>query len=76
MAVISPARHRLRQSVRVAGDKMDDSILEYIKRKHNTAIGERTAEEIQNHPRQRPAGRPCQTMDIKGRELVVSIPQP
>jgi len=46
VAVISLAGIVYAKSVRVAGDKMDEAILQYIKRKHNLAIGERTAEEI------------------------------
>ena len=46
VAVISLAGIVYAKSVRVAGDKMDESILQYIKRKHNLAIGERTAELI------------------------------
>lgn len=34
------------ESVRVAGDRLDDAIAQYIKRRHNLAIGERTAEEV------------------------------
>ena len=46
VAVISLSGIVYSRSVRVAGDKMDEAILQYIKRKHNLAIGERTAEEI------------------------------
>ena len=46
VAVISLAGIVYAKSVRVAGDKMDEAILQYIKRKHNLAIGERTAELI------------------------------
>ena len=46
VAVISLAGIVYSKSVRVAGDKMDEAILQYIKRKHNLAIGDRTAELI------------------------------
>jgi rod shape-determining protein MreB len=46
VAVISLAGVVYAKSVRVGGDKMDEAILQYIKRKHNLLIGERTAEMI------------------------------
>ena len=54
---------------------MDDSILQYIKRKHNLAIGERTAEEIKTTLGNVLPEEPYQTMDIKGRDLVSGIPK-
>ena len=75
VAVISLAGIVYAKSVRVAGDKMDDSILQYIKRKHNLAIGERTAEEIKTTLGNVLPEEPYQTMDIKGRDLVSGIPK-
>ena len=46
VAVISLAGIVYSRSVRVAGDKMDSAIIQYIKRKYNLLIGERTAEII------------------------------
>ena len=46
VAVISLAGIVYSKSVRVAGDKMDEAILQYVKRKYNLLIGERTAEII------------------------------
>ena len=45
-AVISMYGIVVKESVRVAGDAMDDAIVAYVKRRHNLVIGERTAEEI------------------------------
>jgi rod shape-determining protein MreB len=75
VAVISLAGIVYAKSVRVAGDKMDESILQYIKRKHNLAIGERTAEEIKTTLGNVLPEEPYQTMDIKGRDLVSGIPK-
>src|SRR5207247_1059535 len=46
VAVISMAGIVYSRTVRVAGNEMDDAIIQYIKRKHNLLIGERTAEQI------------------------------
>jgi rod shape-determining protein MreB and related proteins len=75
VAVISLAGIVYSQSVRVGGDKMDESITAYIKRKYNMAIGEQTAERIKiqignAHPLENPT-----TMEVKGRDLVAGIPK-
>ena len=75
MAVISLAGIVYSKSVRVAGDKMDDAILQYIKRKHNLAIGERTAEEIKTTIGNVLPEEPYETMEVKGRDLVAGIPK-
>ena len=63
------------QSIRVAGDKMDEAIIQYVKRKYNLLIGERTAELIKinigtAYPEMNP-----QTREVKGRDLVTGIPK-
>ena len=63
------------KSVRVAGDKMDESILQHIKRKHNLAIGEHTAELIKTTIGNVMPEEPYETMDIKGRDLVSGVPK-
>jgi rod shape-determining protein MreB len=75
VAVISLAGIVYAKSVRVAGDKMDEAILQYIKRKHNLAIGERTAELIKTTIGNVIPEEPYETMDIKGRDLVSGIPK-
>ena len=75
VAVISLSGIVYSRSVRVAGDKMDEAILQYIKRKHNLAIGERTAEEIKTTIGNVLPKEPYETMDIKGRDLVAGIPK-
>jgi rod shape-determining protein MreB len=75
VAVISLAGIVYAKSVRVAGDKMDEAILQYIKRKHNLAIGERTAELIKTTIGNVLPVEPYETMDIKGRDLVSGVPK-
>jgi rod shape-determining protein MreB len=75
VAVISLAGVVYAKSVRVAGDKMDDAILQYIKRKHNLAIGEHSAEVIKTTIGNVMPEEPYETMDIKGRDLVSGVPK-
>jgi rod shape-determining protein MreB len=75
VAVISLAGIVYAKSVRVAGDKMDSSILQHIKRKHNLAIGERTSEQIKVCIGNVMPVEPYQTMEIKGRDLVSGVPK-
>ncbi|MDR0476771.1 MAG: rod shape-determining protein [Desulfobulbaceae bacterium] len=75
VAVISLAGIVYAKSVRVAGDKMDEAILQYIKRKHNLAIGERTAEMIKTTIGDVIPEEPYETMDVKGRDLVSGVPK-
>jgi rod shape-determining protein MreB len=75
VAVISLAGIVYSNSVRVAGDKMDEAILHYIKRKHNMAIGEHTAEQIKISIGDVMPEAPYETMDIKGRDLVSGVPK-
>ena len=75
VAVISLAGIVYSKSVRVAGDKMDEAILQYIKRKHNLAIGDRTAELIKTTIGDVMPEEPYENMDIKGRDLVSGVPK-
>lgn len=75
VAVISLAGIVYSNSVRVAGDKMDDAILQHIKRKHNLAIGEHSAEVIKTTIGDVLPESPPNTMDIKGRDLVTGVPK-
>ena len=75
VAVISLAGIVYSNSVRVAGDKMDDAILHYIKRNHNLAIGEHTSEVIKTTIADVMPESPYETMDIKGRDLVSGVPK-
>ena len=75
IAVISLSGIVYSRSVRVAGNEMDDAVMQYMKRKHNLLIGERTAEAVKMelgsaYPLDRPL-----TMEIKGRNLIEGVPK-
>lgn len=75
VAVISLSGIVYSRSVRVAGDKMDEAVVQYVKRKHNLAIGERTAEDIKMNIGDVLPEEPFATMEIKGRDLVAGVPK-
>jgi rod shape-determining protein MreB len=75
VAVISLAGVVFSRSIRVGGDKMDEAISQYIKRKYNLLIGERTAELIKITIGSAYPGDEIQTMEIKGRDLVAGVPK-
>ena len=75
VAVISLSGIVYSQSVRVAGDKMDEAIVQYVKRKYNLLIGERTAELIKITIGTAYPEKEIKTVDIKGRDLVTGIPK-
>ena len=75
VAVISLAGIVYSKSVRVAGDKMDSAILQYIKRKFNLLIGEHSAEKIKIELGDVIPEEPYQEMEIKGRDLVSGVPK-
>lgn len=75
VAVISLAGIVYSKSVRVAGDKMDNAIVQFVKRKHNMAIGERTAEQIKMIIGDVMPEKPYESMEVKGRDLVTGVPK-
>jgi rod shape-determining protein MreB len=75
VAVISLSGIVYSQSVRVAGDKMDEAIVQYVKRKYNLLIGERSAELIKITIGTAYAEKEIKTVDIKGRDMVNGIPK-
>ncbi len=75
VAVISMAGIVYARSVRVAGDEMDEAIIQYIKRKYNLLIGERTAEEVKIRLGSAFPLDEELTMEIKGRDLVEGVPK-
>ncbi len=75
VAVISLAGIVYSKSVRVGGDKMDEAILQYVKRTYNLLIGERTAEIIKTTIGNAYPGGEVEAMDVKGRDLVTGIPK-
>ncbi len=75
IAVISLSGIVYSRSIRVAGNQMDDAIMQFVKRKYNLLIGERTAERIKieigsAHPLEAP-----KSMDVKGRDLIAGLPK-
>ncbi len=75
VAVISLAGIVYSKSIRMGGDKQDEAIAQFIKRRHNLMIGERTAELIKITIGSAYPGEEIQTMEIKGRDLVAGIPK-
>lgn len=75
IAVISLAGIVYSKAVRVAGNEMDEAIIQYVRKTYNLLIGERTAEQIKiqigsAYPLDEP-----ETMEIKGRHLIEGIPK-
>ena len=75
IAVISLNGVVVSESIKVAGDKFDEAIIRYVRRKHNVLIGERTAEEIKKKigcawQREEPT-----MIEVKGRCLVQGLPR-
>lgn len=76
VAVISLAGIVFSRSLRVAGDKMDAAIMQYVKRKYNLLIGERTSEIIKTTiGNAYPDADDIATIEVKGRDLVSGIPK-
>ncbi|MBU1743071.1 MAG: rod shape-determining protein, partial [Proteobacteria bacterium] len=75
VAVISLSGIVYSKSVRVGGDKMDEAILQHIKRKYNLLIGERTAEQIKTTIGTAYPTSDVETIEVKGRDLVTGIPK-
>ena len=75
IAVISLDGMVVRSSIKVAGDKFDEAIIRYIRKKHKLMIGERTAEDIKIC-----IGTACKrdedkSMEIRGRDLITGLPK-
>jgi len=75
VAVISLAGIVYSRSIRVGGDKMDEAIIQHIKRRYNLLIGERTAEDIKiqvgnAYPLDEPA-----STNVKGRDMIAGVPR-
>jgi rod shape-determining protein MreB len=75
IAVISLSGIAYSRSVRVAGNLMDENIIEHLRHEHNLVIGERTAETIKTevgsaYPSEQPS-----SMDVKGRDVLKGIPR-
>lgn len=75
VAVISIDGIVVSKAMRVGGDKMDEAIMAYIKRKYNLMIGERTAEHIKMEIGSAYPTNKSLTMEVKGRDLISGIPK-
>jgi rod shape-determining protein MreB len=75
VAVISLGGMVTRRSVRIGGDELDEAIMQFIKKEHSLAIGERTAEDIKVTMGSAWALEEEMTADIRGRDLVTGLPK-
>jgi rod shape-determining protein MreB and related proteins len=75
VAVISLAGIVYSRSVRVAGNELDEAIIQYLKRKYNLLVGERTAEQIKMQVGSASELDKPITMEIKGRNLIEGVPR-
>jgi len=75
VAVISLNGIVYSKAVKVGGDKMDEAIIAYIKRKYNLMIGERTAEQIKMELGSAHPTNSIGPMEVKGRDLISGIPK-
>jgi rod shape-determining protein MreB len=75
VAIISLGGIVFCRSVRVAGDELDESIINYMRRAYNLMIGERTAEDIKIKIGSAYAVEKETTMEVKGRDLVAGLPK-
>ncbi|MBQ9915242.1 MAG: rod shape-determining protein, partial [Clostridia bacterium] len=75
VAVISYGGIVSSQSLRVAGDELDEDIVDYIKKEYNLMIGERTAEEIKFNIGSAYEYEEESTMEVKGRDLITGLPR-
>jgi rod shape-determining protein MreB and related proteins len=75
VAIISMSGIVFSKSVRIAGDEMDEAIVNYVKKKYNLLIGERTAEDVKIEIGSAYPLKKGMTMEVKGRDLVAGIPK-
>ncbi len=75
VAIISMSGIVFSKSVRIAGDEMNEAIVNYIKKKYNLLIGERTAEAVKIEIGSAYPMEQLMTMEVKGRDLVAGIPK-
>ncbi len=75
IAVISLGGIVVSKSIKIAGDKFDESIIKYMRKAHNLLIGERTAEDLKiNIGTASPRGKSIK-MDCRGRDLITGLPK-
>ncbi|MDN4526233.1 rod shape-determining protein [Fictibacillus fluitans] len=75
VAIISLGGIVTSQSIRIAGDEMDDAIIQYIKKTYNLMIGERTSETLKLEIGSAGSADGIENMDIRGRDLLTGLPK-
>jgi len=75
IAVISLGGIVVRSSIKIAGDKFDEAIVKYIRKKHNLMIGERTAEALKMNIGSAFDDGENNIMEVKGRDLITGLPK-
>ncbi|MEH7236184.1 rod shape-determining protein [Bacillus sp. JJ1562] len=75
VAIISLGGIVTSQSIRIAGDEMDDAIIQYIRKTYNLMIGDRTAEAIKVEIGSAGAPEGVENMEIRGRDLLTGLPK-
>ncbi|KAJ48762.1 rod shape-determining protein MreB [Clostridium tetanomorphum] len=75
IAIISLGGMVVRSSIKIAGDKFDEAIMRYIRKKHKLMIGERTAEDLKVNIGSAYKREEEVTMEIRGRDLITGLPK-
>jgi rod shape-determining protein MreB len=75
VAVISLGGMVVAKSLRIAGDELDDVIMEYCKKEYNLLIGERTAEDVKINIASAYPQREEKNMEVRGRDLITGLPK-
>lgn len=75
VAVISLSGIVFANSVRVGGEKMDEAIVQYVKRRYNLLLGEQTAEEVKQRIGSATDTGSIEEMEINGRDVVAGVPK-
>ena len=75
VAVISLGGIVTARSVRIAGDEIDEAIINYVRRTYNLAIGDRTAEDAKFQVGSAYPTGPERTMEVRGRDLISGLPR-
>ena len=75
VAVISLGGIVTSRSIRVAGDELNEAIIQYIKKCYNLMVGEQTAEEIKRAIGSAYPQKEEETMEVRGRDLVIGLPK-
>ncbi len=74
IAVISLGGNVVSSSIKIAGDKFDDAIIRYIRKRHNIMIGDRTAEELKMRIGTVYERKEKAVMEVRGRNLITGLP--